>query len=216
MRMNSYTKNKMRKQRLKRISDYFKAHHKGSIIYIYGTNSDVKKYFVLDKYELHQAYYFVVSDEQGEIIITKIVYNGCPEIIGISKESKRYIENKQRFKSWIEKAKIEREKEIRQRYMLLSEINTREKTATKLHPTKITFHTNHINAGKVEVGSLELQKENNGNYYLVIKFRRTYIIAKVMWYDGYVQAKEVPLEEYEKNEDMFVVWIEEAMNKEED
>ena len=110
MKMNKATKKKMARQRLKRIVEYYNAYDRGDVITTYeeGYGFKIIKYNVLSKHQLNNSYYFLVSDEKGRMFIMKIVYNGSIDFTEVSKTSKRYLQNKEIFESWIEKEKTRR------------------------------------------------------------------------------------------------------------
>ena len=110
MKMNKATKKKMAKQRLKRKIAFYNAYNRGDVVRVYEIEPKFRiiKYNVLSKHQLGNSYYFLVSDQKGKMSIQKVVYNGCAGLMEVLKTSKRYIENKEVFESWIEKEKTRR------------------------------------------------------------------------------------------------------------
>jgi len=217
MKMNTATKKKMAAQRLKRIIAYYRAYDKGSSLYTYEVEPTFKpkKYYVLSKHQLNDSHYFVLSDEQGKISIFKIVYNRCPEIMEVSKTSKKYIQNEDVFESWVEEEYNKRNRYIRNYYATFNQGKLWVKG--KFVPDNIVVR---VAAGKNQIGSLELKKEYNNNYYFVVGLEqekskdKVYIIAKIAWDDGYVRAIKLSDEEYKQNEEQFLAWLKELASKE--
>lgn len=209
MSMNNVTPNKKKVERKDRLESYYKAYKKGSTVYVFDENLEGKRFFVLAKYQWNRSYYFIVSDVEGQINVSKLIYDGWPQIIVINEQSRNYIDNKERFDAWIKSAKSEREKEIKEQYTFFSRNKARKKAGQKSTSRNVTFHTNK---GIVQLGTLMLQKEDNENYYLVIRYKSTYIIAKLIWCEGCVQARELSLEEYKKDEEKLIDWLHEAVN----
>lgn len=173
----------MEKQRLKRVKSYYKFYGRGDVLY----NGKLEKFVVLGKYQLDDQYYFIVIKANGELLLEKIVYNGSVDIVGVSKEGRQYLQNKNSFDYWFEEAKAKRDKWICT-YYNWKEIGN-------------TIKSNYI---------LALKKEYNGEYYFVLRNNLgKHIVAKLGWYTD-IQVRQISAKEFDENKSMFYAWINEA------
>lgn len=213
MKMNRQTKKKMANQRLKRIVAYYNAYYVGSTMYDYDIHNSrkLKNYYVLAKHQLDGSYYFVLSDEQGEIFIAKIIYDRCARIMRISETSKKYLQDKGIFDFWIEVEYSKRNRNIDEYY---TEFN-RNEVFVKDELTPNNLIVKHY-ANKNNVGSLELKKEYKDNYYFIVALTKEdsqdkkYIIAKIVWHRGCIDAVKLSSDEFEKDKEVFELWLNEA------
>ncbi len=104
MKMYYETKEKMKKQRLKRIKEYYDAYDTDWRITLM-SDKKLDRHTILSKQQLNDEYYFVVQTEGGAISLVKLVYSAGVTFVRVSKASKKYVENKGVFDSWIKEAK---------------------------------------------------------------------------------------------------------------
>lgn len=183
MKMSSKTKQKMAKQRLRKIKTYYKSYNSGDSLY----SRKLEKLVVLVKRELHDEYYFVVQNKSGELLLQKLVYNGSVSIVGVSKNGVKYAENKWIFDLWFREAQDKLNRWIRSYY-------------------------NWTSTGKVisKKYTLVLKKEFADKYYFVLRTEPgKLLVAKLIWYTD-VQVIILSTKEFDDNKSVFYAWINEA------
>ena len=189
MKMSDKTKQKMTKQRLKRIKAYYKSYERGYSVF----HKNRVKYLVLGKHELYDEYYFIVQDLFGRLLLQKLVYNGSVNMVGVSKEGRQYAKNKDIFDSWFKEVENYCNKWVRRYYNDIV-IGARLKEA------------NYI---------LVLKKEYNDNYYFVLRDHdRKYLVAKLVW-SWYIDIRVnvISTKEFDADKSVFYAWINEAKSQ---
>lgn len=207
MKMSYKTKQKMARQRERRMRAYFNAYGIGSKIYLKDTLSELNPevYYILAYHELDGKYYYVIGDKENDIFIGKVVYSGYAGVIKVQEESKNYKENKVIFDAWIKSVLNRREHDIRRRYDVLGQLYK-----GKTIPERIVIYK----APKTDEAFFVLKKEFNGKYYFVVKLLNgKYSVVKVGWQSGGVRNIVLADKEFESNKEIFETWIEEAKKK---
>lgn len=204
MKISYETKQKMARQREKRMRAYFNAYGIGSKIFL-KDDFDKKKpesYYVLAYHELGNEFYYVLGRADGSIFIGKVVYSGYAGVIKLPKESRKYRDNKDVFDGWIKDVKENRERELLRYYHSFGE----------LFKGKIIQHTILLNNnGRVVDAKLCLAKEHDGKYYFVVRrSSKCYLVTKLVWERGTIVPTVVTTEEFEQKKEMFESWIDEA------
>lgn len=183
MKMSDRTKQKMAKQRMKKIKEYYKFYDSGDSL----LNKKGEILVVLVKHEFEDECYFVVQNKSGELFLQKLVYNGSVGIVAVSKNGVKYAENKLVFDLWFREAQDKLNRWIRSYY-------------------------NWTCVGKVisEKYTLVLKKEFNDKYYFVLRpVTGKYLVAKLIWYTD-VKAIILSPKEFDENNMVFSSWINEA------
>ena len=183
MKITDRTKQKMAKQRLKRVKEYYNCYCTGDSL----RDKKGKKYIVISKQCLKDDYYFIVQNEMGEMFLQKLVYSGSVTSIGVSKTGRRYAENRQIFDSWFKDAETKLNRWIRSYY-------------------------NATSVGKVvnEQYRIVLKREFNNKYYFVLKhIFGQYFVAKLVWFEE-IKVVILSPSEFEARKDLFKLWIREV------
>lgn len=197
MKMYEATKLKMAAMRLRRIKEYYNAYDYGWSITLKSKTNSKEKCTVLAKRQLNDKFYFVVQNKYGAISLANLVYCAGIEFIRVPRASKKYVQNKEIFDSWIQTEKDKRAWWMREAYNFASK-NVAIKAENDVY----------------ENYELVLKKEFKKKYYFVLKVNTDeYMIVKLDW--GETAVKVVPIKEteYNNNRNVFESWLEEAKEK---
>ena len=189
MKITDKTKQKMAKQRLRRIKSYYNAYDKGYDLY----NDKFEKYVVTVKKELNGQYYLIVRNKFGALSLQKLVYNGWVRMVPVSREGRQYAENKSIFDSWFKEAQ--------------DEVNRRILSYYNFAPRHVYINSNKDINEKYKV---VLKKQFNDNYYFVLQSESgKYIVTQIVLYEDF-NVLVVTKKEFDKYKTIFVSWINEA------
>ena len=184
MKMSDRTKQKMAKQREKRIKAFYNSYYSGDMLYV--NKSD--RYVVLAKKQLNEEYYFLVQNKPGELLLQKLVYSGSVRMVGVSKEGRQYARNKCIFDSWFKEAEYNLNRRLRSYYSGTSVgvvINQKYK--------------------------IVLKREFGDKYYFVLRADSgKYLVAKLAWFED-ISVVILSNKEFDKNKFVFSSWIKEAL-----
>lgn len=214
MKMSYETKEKMANQRLRRMKAYFNAYGVGSKIYLMAENGvrELDWAYVLAYHEYNSEFYYVLGKSDGAIFIGKVVYSGCAGVIRVPKTNQKYLQNKSVFDAWIKTVKLTRERDI------IAYYNAHGKNYGK-NKGEFVYANEYVSMvgqnGKRDAVKFVLKEQLKDKYYFVLHPAGSdYVVAKVVWRDGFIQTVMLSDAEFEANKEEFAVWILEAKKKE--
>lgn len=203
MKMSYETKQKIARQRKRRMKEFFNNFDVGSVICFTDVSYVCPRCaYILGCHEHVGEYYYVLGTAQGDIFIGKVVYSSYLDVIKIPEHTKKYKNNKEVFECWINEAQERREKDIQNYYNAFVQLHN-----GRIIPYKIIICEDN----NISDAVFCLKKEFNNKYYFVVKLLNgNYAIAQIGWKNGAVRGIILTDKEFDDNKEVFKLWVVEA------